>query len=133
MKWNNKQVLVTGGAGFLGSNLVRKLCELEAQVTVMDDFSSAPQSNIPKEVNTVFHKHTEDEDWLYAFPSHFHYDYIYHLGSPSSNVLFQKEPGKCFSSTTDSFLNVLHYASLDSVKKVICPSSGTVYGNLIPP
>jgi len=38
--WNDKNVLVTGGAGFLGSEVTRQLCEMNANVTVLDDFSS---------------------------------------------------------------------------------------------
>ena len=45
--YRDKVVLVTGGAGAIGSNLSRALAQLEAQVFILDDFSSAEQWNVP--------------------------------------------------------------------------------------
>jgi len=46
--WKDKRVLVTGGAGFLGSEVISQLCELKASVTVLDDFSSGKKEYINK-------------------------------------------------------------------------------------
>ena len=45
--YQGKRVLVTGGAGAIGSNLTRRLAELGAQVIILDDFSSAERWNVP--------------------------------------------------------------------------------------
>src|SRR5207247_4792106 len=60
-------------------------------------------------------------------------DYVFHLASPSSVILYGKEPQKCFSTTTISMINVLRYAKTNGVKKVVYPSSGSVYGRASPP
>jgi nucleoside-diphosphate-sugar epimerase len=44
--WKNKKVLVTGGAGFIGSHVVEQLVKLHAHVTVLDDFSNSSSSNL---------------------------------------------------------------------------------------
>ena len=56
-EYEGKVVLVTGGAGAIGSNLCRKLAELNAKkVIILDDLSSAYEWNIPKAKNIVFVK-----------------------------------------------------------------------------
>src|SRR2546426_12177382 len=55
-------------------------------------------------------------------------DYVFHLASPSSVILYGKEPQKCFSTTTISMINILRYAKANGVKKIVYPSSGSVYG-----
>ena len=46
MNWNNKKVLVTGGASFIGSHLTERLMQLGAQVRVADNFSSGERSHL---------------------------------------------------------------------------------------
>lgn len=123
--WKNKKVLVTGGAGFIGSALAKKLCKMNVEVVIIDDFSYGCRSNIPPHCEVrmgnvldinVFHK-MED------------IDYIFHFGSPSSVVLFNEKPMECMSETVIGLMNIFEYAKKNSVKKVIYPSSGTVYGH----
>lgn len=52
-KWNEKRVLVTGGASFIGSHLVDKLVELDSTVTVIDNLSSGTMENLNKSINKI--------------------------------------------------------------------------------
>ena len=52
--YQNKRVLVTGGAGAIGSNLTRRLAELGAQVVILDDLSSGVRWNIPSLPGILF-------------------------------------------------------------------------------
>jgi len=57
-------------------------------------------------------------------------DYIFHLGAPSSVILFNRNPEKCMRETISGFINVMQLAISLGVKKVIHASSGTVYGDI---
>jgi UDP-glucose 4-epimerase len=52
--WHGKQILVTGGAGAIGSNLAQTLAKAGAQVTILDDLSAAAEWNVPKDANIHF-------------------------------------------------------------------------------
>src|SRR3989454_6153737 len=130
MRWDGKRTLVTGGAGFIGMNLVRELCTANAQVTVMDDFSEAPRSNLSGLPVDIVERSVMDESSFANLPE---IDYVFHLASPSSVILYGKEPQKCFSTTTISMINVLRYAKASGVKKIVYPSNGSVYGRTSPP
>ena len=68
--YKNKTILVTGGAGAIGSNLVRELSDLEAKlIIVLDNLSSSYQWNIPSRSNVMFVKGdvTDDVDLKRVF------------------------------------------------------------------
>ena len=52
--WNEKNVLVTGGASFIGSHLVDKLVSLGASVTIADDLSTGKMDNLKKSQDKIF-------------------------------------------------------------------------------
>ena len=53
MKLNNKRVLVTGGAGFIGSYIVDELVRRNCETTVMDDFSSGHPTNLEESLDSI--------------------------------------------------------------------------------
>ena len=69
MNLNSEQTfIITGGAGFIGSNLVRKILKLGSYVIVIDDLSSGKFDNIPKHKNLTFvKKSVQDIDWTNFF------------------------------------------------------------------
>lgn len=54
MFWKNKKVLVTGGAGFIGSHLVKRLLELRSEVYVADNFSRGRKENIEPFLDKIY-------------------------------------------------------------------------------
>jgi UDP-glucose 4-epimerase len=129
MMWNDNKVLVTGGAGFIGSKLAKELLERNANVVVLDSFAEGPRENVPEGCEVVF-ADVRDSD---AFSKLTDIDYVFHFGAPSSIVLFNQKPADCVNVTVCGFVNLLEWARRAGVKKVVFPSSGSVYGSTPPP
>jgi len=84
--YEEKTILVTGGAGCIGTNLCRKLAELGARkVIILDDLSSAYEWNIPKAKNIVFVKGSilDEEKLKRVFKEK--PDYVFHLAARFAN------------------------------------------------
>ena len=123
-----QKVLVTGGCGFIGSRIVKKLLEKDFEVHVIDDLSTGNISNIPLDQVEFFHidiLHNDLEDLF----SKFQYDYVIHQAAQTS-VAFSVENIK-----TDAKINILGSINLIDlaikykVKKFIFASSAAVYGH----
>ena len=124
MNWDNKRVLVTGGAGFIGSHIARKLVDQNADVVVLDNFSFGKTNKVPQECHVIGGNVADAE----AFKEVGGIDYIFHFGAGSSVILFNENPQKNIHETLSGFVNIMNLASTCDVKKVIFPSSGSVYG-----
>jgi UDP-glucose 4-epimerase len=122
----NRKVLVTGAAGFIGSHLVNRLLREGAYIVAFDNLSYGKKENISKLVNEMIIgdvANIEDLDKVKDV------DYVFHFGSPSSVILFNRDPTGCFHSTVCGFLNVLEWAKKKNIEKLIYASSASVYGN----
>lgn len=125
MKWGNKRVLVTGGAGFVGSRLAKRLSEENAHVVVLDNFSSGKKEKIPTSCE-IIKGDVSNKKFLGKIGD---IDFVFHFGAPSSVILFNKNPKSCVHVTINGFMNILEWAKTIGIKKLIYPSSGSVYGN----
>jgi len=86
LEYEEKVVLVTGGAGAIGSNLCKKLAELNAQkVIVLDDLSSAYEWNIPRAENIVFVRGSILDDEMLKRVFKEKPDYVFHLAAHFAN------------------------------------------------
>lgn len=129
-EYENRTVLVTGGAGCVGSNLCKKLSELNVKkVIILDDLSSAYEWNIPKAKNIQFIKGSIlDEEMLKrAFKEK--PEYVFHLAAHFANQNSVDNPEKDLMINGIGTLKVLQYANLLNVKRFVYSSSGCgVYG-----
>jgi nucleoside-diphosphate-sugar epimerase len=129
-EYDGKVILVTGGAGCVGSNLCRKLSELNAKkVVILDDLSSAYEWNIPKEKNIQFIKGSIlDEEMLKrAFKEK--PEYVFHLAAHFANQNSVDNPEIDLMINGIGILKVLQYAHLMDVNRFVYSSSGCgVYG-----
>jgi UDP-glucose 4-epimerase len=125
MKWIDQRILVTGGAGFIGSHLVRRLLHEKAEVIVLDNFSEGKRLNIPEDCSVVEGDIRNRKALDQVGPV----DYVLSFGAPSSIVLFNKQPADCVDITVRGFLTVLEWAKDAKVRKVVYPTSGSVYGS----
>mgnify|MGYP001302176622 CR=1 FL=1 len=118
--------LVTGGAGFIGSNLCRKLLEEGHSVACLDDLSTGKYENIKELVdynNFEFFKHDLTRPF---FPDKI--DAIYNLACPASPVHYQYNPIRTLKMGTLAMYNVLGMASRLKVP-ILQASTSEIYGD----
>lgn len=133
--FDNKTILVTGGAGFIGSNLVKQLIEKTnvKKVIVLDDLSSGHAWLLPKDERIVFVKGSVlDEEKLKRIflekP-----DIVYHLAAHFANQNSVEHPETDLLVNGLGTLKVLQYATLVEVERFVYASSGcSVYGHSAP-
>ncbi|MCG3221081.1 MAG: NAD-dependent epimerase/dehydratase family protein, partial [Candidatus Heimdallarchaeota archaeon] len=127
---SNKKILVTGGAGFIGSNLVKELVKKDS-VTVIDDLSTGHIYNIQNLIDeqkiTFVKGSVTDLDLLQE--SFKDVDFVFHLAAVSSVPKSIKDPVTTNAVNVNGMLNVLLAARDNNVKKVVYSSSCAVYGN----
>jgi len=129
-EYQDKTVLITGGAGCVGSNLSKKIANLGAgKVIILDNMSSAYEWNVPNEENIEFIKgDILDEAVLKRVfkerPSH-----VFHLAAHFANQNSVDNPEKDLMVNGIGILKVLQHAQLIDVDRFVYSSSGCgVYG-----
>ena len=129
-EYENKTVLITGGAGCIGSNLSRKMAELNAEkVIILDNLSSAYTWNIPKNNNIEFIKGDILDDASLKRVFKEKPDYVFHLAAHFANQNSVDNPEKDLMVNGIGILKVLEYANLIGVERFVYSSSGCgVYG-----
>lgn len=121
-----KKILVTGGAGFIGSNLTDKLIANGYEVTVIDNLSTGRKENLCPQAKFV----KADIRDLEAIKPHFKgVDWVFHLAALARVEPSIKDPKTFHEVNVNGTLNVLLAAQESGVKKVIYSSSSSVYGN----
>ncbi len=129
-EYQNKVVLITGGAGCVGSNLSRKISGLNAKkVIILDNLSSAYEWNIPKVKNVSFVKGDILDDEMLKRVFKEKPDYVFHLAAHFANQNSVDNPETDLMINGIGTLKVLQYAHLSNVKRFVYSSSGCgVYG-----
>ena len=116
------RILITGGAGFIGSHLVEKLVNNDHKVTIIDNFSSGCIENIKNlDVNIIYHN-IIDKLTLSGF------DQIYHLASLASPIYYQKNPVETALSNSIGTYNLLTEAQKHK-SRILFASTSEIYGN----
>lgn len=121
-----KKILVTGGAGFIGFHLTKKLLEIGAEVTTYDNMSNGKPENVKDNPKATFIKgDILDLSKLCNLPR---FDYIYHLAAQVVVPYSMENPTEDFETNARGTLNVLEKARKDRAH-IIFASSAAVYGN----
>ena len=120
-----KKILVTGGAGFIGSHLCKKLLENKNIVYCLDNFYSSDRANIEDMSDDNNFKFIE-QDIISTLE--FKVDEIYNLACPASPVAYQMEPVKTIETCFIGATNVLKLASKLNIR-VLQASTSEVYGD----
>lgn len=120
-----KRILITGGAGFLGSHLAHKLWAKGHHITVLDNFYTGRKSNI-QDISSKENFYVVHHDVCDLF--HYEADEIYHLACPASPVHYQKNPVKTVETCVQGTLNALKLAKYTGAK-VLIASTSEIYGD----
>lgn len=115
-----QRTLVTGGAGFVGSNLVRRLLALGHQITVLDDLSTGRLDNLPPEVRAI--------QWDVNQPWDEPVDQIFHLACPASPEKYQRDPLQTLRTNFIGTSNMLDLAKRHGAS-LLFTSTSEVYGD----
>jgi UDP-glucose 4-epimerase len=119
-------VLVTGGAGFIGSNLVRALLERGDDVRVLDNFSTGNRANLePLDVEIVEGELRSYERVHAAVRG---VEVVFHLGALGSVPRSVQDPLTSNAVNVEGTLNVLLAARDEGIRRVVYSSSSSVYG-----
>lgn len=121
----NKKILVTGGAGFLGSHLCDRLIERGDEVLCVDNFFTGNKSNI---AHLIGHPSFELMRHDVTFPLYVEVDEIYNLACPASPVHYQHDPVQTTKTSVHGAINMLGLAKRLNAR-IFQASTSEVYGD----
>lgn len=121
-----KYILVTGVAGFIGSNVALRLIKEGYEVVGIDNLSTGKVSEVPPEV--IFIESDASADSLQQKLDSFQFDSILHIAGQSSADVSYSDPIYDLKSNVESTLFLLNYAVSKNIKNFVYASSATIYG-----
>jgi len=123
-----KKVVVTGGAGFIGSHIVEYWAKQNADVFVLDNLRSGFEKNLNGFENVTFVRGSiTDKDVVFSVLENA--DYVHHLAAMISVPESVENPFECVSINVNGLLNVLEASAKHKIKKIVHSSSAAVYGD----
>lgn len=120
-----KRVLVTGGAGFLGSHLIDRLLEQGDEVLCVDNFFTGTKRNIAHLQSQPYFEFIRHD---VTFPLYVEVDEIYNLACPASPIHYQHDPVQTTKTSVHGAINMLGLAKRLSCK-ILQASTSEVYGD----
>ena len=124
------KTVVTGGAGFIGSHLIRRLVADGAHVTVIDDLSTGRRENIEGVPVTVAERDLARDDVTDLLRG---VDVIFHLAAVPSVPRSVREPLRSHQAAATGTLRLLDAARQAGVRTFVNSSSSSVYGDVASP
>jgi len=122
---DRKRTLVTGGSGFIGSHLCKRLLDMGHDVLAADNFYSSDRHNVHELLpNPRFELMRHDV----TFPLYVEVDEIYHLACPASPVYYQRDPVQTTKTCVHGSINMLGLAKRLGAR-ILLTSTSEVYGD----
>jgi len=125
--YENLPVLVTGGAGFIGSHLVKKLIELGADVTILDTETNRTK-NLQQVRDKIHFIQASVTDFDICLASTKNKKIVFHLGAFVSVPESVENPQACHNININGTFNLLEACRLNNTKRFVFSSSAAVYG-----
>ena len=123
-----KKIIITGGAGFIGSHLAEYLLKKKYKITIIDNFSTGILDNISlikNKIEIIKADISKKGLWCNYFKKK---DIIFHLAALSDIVPSVEKPNEYFNSNVVGTLNLLELAKKYKIKKFIYTASSSCYG-----
>ncbi len=120
-----KKILVTGGAGFIGSHLCKRLLDQDNDVLCVDNYFTGNKNNISDLMNHPFFEAIRHD---ICFPLYVEVDEIYNLACPASPVHYQHDPVQTTKTSVHGAINMLGLAKRINAK-ILQASTSEVYGD----
>lgn len=120
------RALITGGAGFIGSNLALRLLELGDEVRVLDNFSTGMRSNLPSGEVDLIEGDVRSREQTEAAAAGV--EVVFHLAALPSITRSLQDPVTTNAVNVEGTLNVLLASRAEGVRRVVAASSSSVYG-----
>lgn len=131
--YKNKKVVVTGGAGFIGSHLVEKLVELQARVTVLDNLCTGILENLQAVHSQITFINGDIQDKELCITTLKGASLVFHLAAQISVPESVVHPEHCFTTNVSGTFNILEAGRINTVDRVVFSSSCAVYGEQTEP
>lgn len=122
---NQKRILVTGGAGFLGSHLCERLLNEGHEVLCVDNFYTGRRANIAHLLNNQYFEVMRHD---ICFPLYVEIDEIYNLACPASPIHYQFDPVQTTKTVVHGAINMLGLAKRVKAK-ILQASTSEIYGD----
>ena len=122
---DNKKILVTGGAGFLGSHLIDRLMERGDDVVCVDNYFTGTKRNIEQWIG---HPRFELLRHDVTFPLYVEVDQIFNLACPASPIHYQHDPVQTTKTSVHGAINMLGLAKRVKAR-IFQASTSEVYGD----
>ncbi len=131
MKKHSKKILITGGAGYIGQNLVSFFLGKNYQISVIDNLSTSVPLNreIKKKIN-FYKMDLTKENKVKSFFKNYNFDLIIHLAAFSGVQEFNKNVLKSFNNNVLATKNLVRFGFKKKNTKLIFSSSAAVYGKV---
>lgn len=123
----NKNILITGGLGFIGSHLTNKLIQ-NNNITIIDNLSTGKIDNLENITHENLTLIKKDLNSIDLNASLVDIDYVFHIAAMASVPLSIKQPISCNMENVTSTINLLNACTYNNVKKIIFSSSSSIYG-----
>ncbi|MCH3959751.1 MAG: GDP-mannose 4,6-dehydratase [Selenomonas sp.] len=124
------KILVTGGAGFIGSHLVRQLLADHHEVVILDNLSTGALEHLPSQGYMLWQMDIRDEQVIAQIAAA-HFDAIVHLAAQTMVDVSIRDPRLDASENITGLLNVLEAARQGQVKRLIFASTAAAYGDVL--
>jgi len=128
-RMSNKRVLITGGAGFIGSHLAKRLLEMGYNVTILDNLTTGESDNIPSGAD--FLNGDISKKKTYKLLPDLKFSYVLHLAAQSSGEISNEKPDLDLEVNTLGTLLLLRWCIKNKIPRFIYASSMAVYGDSV--